>query len=264
MATSPPKTLQLSIIIVNYLTDQLILNLLVKLGGSSEIQIIIVDNSPKNTIQKKLKTSFPFVQYHFMGKNLGFANANNHGIKLAQADWILLLNSDTLTTIADLKNLLRHTQESEYLVATPRLIDKAGKVENNVGYFDSPLSSPLNWVLARPRFLNCQRALGASEVDLLTGAAMLVNKSVFDSIGLLDDLNYFMYFEDIDFSYRLFKAKIKVLYDSSVTIIHFKGASSNQNLSQKNVNYRQGLATYVKKYRGKFIQYINTNIGFFR
>ena len=86
---------------------------------------------------------------------------------------------------------------------------------------------------------------------------MLIHKSVFEKIGLLDDKKFFMYFEDIDFSYRLHKAGIKVLYCPKIKIIHLGGASSDQDTRQKNKNYQHGLQTYLNKHRGSVICWIN-------
>ena len=252
---------KLSIVIINYQTDNLVLDLLKGIKSNKLIEIILVDNSSKNTLEKKLPRRRD-LHYLFTGKNLGFSGGNNLGISKARGEWLFLLNSDTVTNNSDILRLLKTTIDEKYLVSCPKLIQPNGGVQNNIGYFDKFFTNPTNKIFVRPRLINCTDISDNTPVDLLTGTAMLIHKSVFEKIGYLDDKNFFMYFEDIDFSYRLYKAGIKVLYCPSVKIIHLGGASSNQNSTQKNKNYQHGLQTYLKKHRGIFINWINNIFHF--
>ena len=247
---------KLSIVIVNYQTDGLVLDLLRGIKSNGLIEIILVDNSPKNTLEKKLPRRED-LHYLFTGENLGFSGGNNLGISKARGEWLFLLNSDTVTNNSDILRLLKTTINEKYLVSCPKLIRPNGTVQNNIGYFDKFFTNPTNKIFARPRLINCTNISENTPVDLLTGTAMLIHKSVFEKIGYLDDKNFFMYFEDIDFSYRLYKTRIKALYCPGVKIIHLGGASSNQNSMQKNKNYQHGLQMYLKKHRGIVINYIN-------
>ena len=92
----------------------------------------------------------------------------------------------------------------------------------------------LQWLLLRA-FVR----MDIHEVDVLTGAFMLLRKTILDEIGLLDE-GFFMYGEDIDISYRIRRAGHKVIYYPHTTIIHFKGEST-QKLS----------STYVRRFTGR-------------
>lgn len=262
MANREKEIAQVSVIILNYRTDQLVLDLLKSLGNKPEIEVIVVDNSPENTLENKLKNFSG--KYYFTGRNLGFSGGNNFGIKKASAPWILLLNSDTITTSEDILKLLVITKQKGAKVAAPKLVGKDGNVQNNVGFFDSFFKHPVNWLFVRPRFINCVQVGQEQEVDLLTGATMLIQKDVFGQVGFLDDKNYFMYFEDIDFSYRLHQKGIKVLYVPQVKITHFGGGSSDLDQKQKTNNYYTGLDNYLLKFRGRVIQLLNAKIGLLR
>lgn len=263
MPDKKTKNPQLSIIILNYKTDDLILNLLSHLEKKSGVEIIIVDNSPDNILSKKIVNRSD-IRYFFIGKNLGFSGGNNFGIKRAAGDWILLLNSDTIVSTSDLLRLLLITQASHRLVAAPKLLTKSKNIQNNVGYFDGLFENPINYLFVRPRFVDCSKITSEVDVDLLTGAAMLIHRSVFNKVGLLDEERFFMYFEDIDFSLRLHKAGIKVLYVPSVQVVHLGGASSNMNTKQKNINYTSGLKAYLTKHRTFAVNYLNNIFHFFK
>jgi len=258
---SKEKNPELSIITINYQTDDLVVNLVKKLVPRLGVEIIIVDNSPTDSLHHKLSKRSD-IRYFFTGKNLGFSGGNNFGLARARGEWLLLLNSDTLVTTAEILRMLEHTRRQGYLVSAPKLIQPDGKIQNNVGYFDSFLKHPLNYLFARPRFLKCSSIKEPIQVDLLTGSAMLIHNSVFKQIGLLDEKNFFMYYEDIDFSYRLHQKGVPVLYDPDVRILHLGGASSDQDTRQKNKNYQHGLTVYLTKNRGYLYAKINNLFHF--
>ncbi len=263
MANLPEKTLPLSIVIVNFQTDDMVLQLLDDLYPNPSFEIILIDQSPENTLKPKLPKR-PDVKFTYTGKNLGFSGGNNIGIVKATGEWIMLLNSDTRTSTNDILKLLEITKHNPVLVSAPKLIQPDSTVQNNVGFFDPLFVKPINAIFARPRFPDCSKIQSEIVVDLLTGAAMMIHSSVFEKIGMLDDSNFFMYFEDIDFSQRLHSQGLRVLYVPSIKIIHHGGASSDQNKRQKNFNYQQGLKAYLIKHRGYLIYFINRIFHFFQ
>jgi len=256
MTDTREKNPELSIVIINYQTDDLVVNLVQKLVPRFGVEIIIVDNSPTDSLHHRLPKRSD-VRYFFTGKNLGFSGGNNYGLSKASGEWSFLLNSDTLVTMEDVLELLSETKKQKYLVSAPKLTQPDGKTQNNVGFFDPFLRNPINFLFVRPRFLQCSKVHEFTEVDALTGAAMMIHSSVFRRVGLLDEKNFFMYFEDLDFSYRLKKTGIKVLFNPSIEVVHFGGASSDQDTRQKNQNYQQGLSVYLKKHRGILVLWLN-------
>lgn len=87
------------------------------------------------------------------------------------------------------------------------------------------------------------------EIEVLSGAFMLLRKSVLDKIGLLDE-DYFMYGEDIDLSYRMIKAGFKNYYLADTSIIHFKGEST-----------KKGSLNYIKVFYNAMLIFSNKHIG---
>ncbi len=249
-----------TIIILNYKTDDLVMQLVNRLSPHDNWDIIVVDNSPDKSLVNRLP---PTVQYIFNGQNLGYAGGNNVGIKSANGDWILILNSDIEITIDQINSLVKEAEKTNTSVIAPVLFSKDGSVQQSVGYFDSFSKNPINYIFARPRFITAPDYENM-QVDLVTGACILVQKKVFDTIGMFDDKTFFMYFEDIDWSLRLKKAGIPILYVPSVQVVHYGGASSDQDARQKNLNYQQGLKNYIRKHRGIVIETINEICGFFK
>lgn len=249
-----------SIIILNYKTDDLVLKLIKRLSPHDNWEIVVVDNNPDKSIVQRLPSA---IQYIHTGQNLGYAGGNNVGIEKAKGEWILIANSDIEITIDQINTIVKEAEKDNNLVAAPALVSKDGLLQQSVGYFDSFSKHIINNIFARPRFITPTNSQSMN-IDLVTGACILVHKKVFDTIGMFDDKTYFMYFEDIDWSLRLKKEGIHILYVPSVRVIHYGGASSDQDARQKNVNYQQGLKNYIRKHRGVIIEKINELCGFFK
>ena len=250
-----------SMIVVNYHTPDLVLHMMSTLYGSS-LEMVIVDNSPTLELEKEL-AKYPKAIYVKNERNLGFAGGVNTGLKVANGEWLYLLNTDANTTPSDVLALMHTTQEHHALVAAPQLVKDDGSIEKNIGYFSSSLSHMLDWLLARPRFIDPHLLSIPTNVDVATGGALLVHKSVFDQIGLFDEKNFFMYFEDIDFSLRLHANKVSILYIPTVQVRHSGGGSSDQDPTIKTQNYQTSLYAYVLKHRGPFIAWLNTKLRLF-
>jgi len=279
MAILQKSNPKISIIILNYQTDELVLNLLrlidLPAGRTppkalpterrqelEDLEIIVIDNSSQNTLSKKLPRSSN-IRHFFQNKNIGFSAGNNVGIKKAKGEWILLLNSDTVTNEKEIRRLMKTCRDNNCEVGAPQLKNKEGSIQNTVGYFDSSVKHIINCIFLRPRFIKCESITENTQVDLAIGAALLVKKTVFEKVGLLDQKNFFMYFEDMDFCYRLFKHKIPILYIPKVQITHYGGESADKDKNQKNSNYQKGLNNYIKKYRGRLVLSINKLFKFF-
>lgn len=256
MAVLQEKTHELSIVMLNYHTDEYTLKLLDTLPPRKGMEIIIVDNSLHQGLEEKLPKRDD-IMYIFSGKNFGFAGGNNQGIQKAHGEWIMLLNNDTLSNTRDLFRLIEITKEAGHLVSTPRLINSDGTWQQSVGYFDPHQKNIVNHLFARPRYLD-KDVKKKCEIDFAHFTAILLHRSVFKTVGLLDDSTYFMYFEDIDFCQEMKKKNISILYVPEITLTHFGGASSDLDKKQKNINYTTSLRRYLEKHRGSLISDLNS------
>ncbi len=264
MATIQKRDPQISVIILNYNTDEMTLNLLKSLGTDSDYEIILINNSEQNTLENTVKKRFSNVRYFFLGKNVGFAGGVSYGIERAIGEWIAILNSDTEVNENALQKLVAIAVKEQFQITAPKIFYKNGTVQNNVGNFDRILQHPISWLLARPRFIDCSSVDRNKSVDFATAACLVIHSSVFRTIGMFDAENFFMYFEDVDFSYRLYKKHISILFVPEVSIIHYEGASANQIPAMKNLRYSKGLFNYIKKHRGILVATLNNLLKLFQ
>lgn len=184
-------------------------------------QVIVVDNGSENDSACRLKNRFPSLQLIETGQNLGFAAGCNIGIRHAleqRADFVWLLNNDTIVDPQALQCLLEKARADQRLAAVGSAI-----------YFMEEPQQVQAWGGGRVNFwLGRSRHFLApvpdDAVDFITGASMLVSREALRSVGLLDE-QFFMYWEDADFCFRLRKTKWKLAVAGGSKIWH-KGSSS--------------------------------------
>jgi GT2 family glycosyltransferase len=260
MATTPQTSPFLSIIILNYHTDEMTYQLVKKMEKGDDVEVVLVDNSSSKNLEDKSKL-LNHTKYVNPGSNLGFAGGVNLGIKKSRGEWIFLLNSDANTDINTIKKLIKHCEKQNMKVATTKLVDESGKIEKNVGFFSNFFENPINYLFLRPRFVLPSKDI---KVHIVTGGALLLHRSIVEKIGLLDDKLFFMYFEDMDYSLRLYKARVLILYVPSCIIGHIGGGSSDKNSAQKKQIYLTSLNNYLLKHRGPFFVWLNNFFHFLR
>ncbi|HEY0030950.1 MAG TPA: glycosyltransferase [Bacteroidia bacterium] len=239
--------MKLTVIIVNYNVQHFLEQCLHSVRKASEnvaSEVFVVDNNSVDGSMAMVKQKFPEVQLIENKKNTGFSFANNQAMRIAKGEYILLLNPDTVVEEDTFEKVVA------FMDAHPEAGGLGVKMLDGKGNFlpESKRGLPTPSVafykifgLARlfPRskifgkyhlgFLDKDKT---HEVEILSGAFMLMRKAVLDKIGLLDE-TFFMYGEDIDLSYRIILGGYKNYYFPETRIIHYKGESTKKS----SVNY---------------------------
>jgi GT2 family glycosyltransferase len=188
-------------------------------------EIYVVDNNSGDDIEERLK-KYPEVHFIQSGDNLGFAEGNNIGIRKAlktDADFIFILNPDAVVTKDTIAEILQGMEKYDAQIANPKIYFPDSKIF----WFAGKVFDKAN-VLGSHRGVD-QEDEGqfdeAIEMDDVTGAALMVERKVFEKIGLLDP-KYFMYYEDLDFAWRAKKAGFKIMYLPKALVYHANAKSS--------------------------------------
>lgn len=260
--TSP---MLLSVIIVNfnvkYFLEQCLLSLENALKGI-DAEVWVIDNCSTDGSAEFFKDRFPKVQFVWNDKNVGFGKANNQILDRVTGEYVLFLNPDTLLPENGLHHCLEYLMQHKTVGALGvRMIDGSGQYlpESKRG-FPSPLTSffklsgfaalfPRSKWFAR-YYLGHLSETQTNEVDVLAGACLFVSRKALEITKGFDEA-FFMYGEDVDLSYRIQLAGFKNVYFPDVTIMHFKGESTQKG-SLKYVQLFYGAMTlFVKKHYGK-------------
>lgn len=230
--------MDVSIIIVNYNTRELLkdcLNSVFAKTSELNYEVIVVDNASFDNSSNMVKTEFPQVKLIESKENLGFGKGNNLGIKEAKGKYVFLLNSDCELKNNAIKILFNFMEKHPECGASGgNLYDKNNNYNAALG-----LQSPLfEWAITHSvlQFIfpkkykyikgyqkNFDRTK-TGEVGFITGADLMIKKSVFDEIGAFDPI-FFMYFEETELQWRINKAGYKIFFVPESEIYHFEGGS---------------------------------------
>ena len=207
--------------------------------GSEHVEVWVVDNNSEDGSEALIKANFPWVHWIQNAENVGFAKANNIALRKSKGRHLLLQNPDTVLTEVTLWNCWQAMESDSKLGALGvRMLDGRGHFlrESKRG-LPTPLTAFFKLTGLAVLFPRHPRIAAYHlghlhpkkdhDVAILAGAFMWVRAKVAQEIGLLDE-RYFMYGEDIDWSYRILRAGYRNRYLGSNPIIHFKGESTQK------------------------------------
>ncbi|HRZ20585.1 MAG TPA: glycosyltransferase family 2 protein, partial [Bacteroidales bacterium] len=239
--------MKLSVIIVNYnvkyFLEQCLLSVRKALAGLQG-EVFVVDNNSVDSSAEMVREKFPEVVLLENSENVGFARANNMAIRRSKGEYVLLLNPDTVVEDDTFGKIIGFMDSQPQAGALGvKMVDGKGRFlpESKRG-LPTP-SVAFYKIFGLSRLFPGSRRFGRyhlgyldrdqiHEVEILSGAFMLIRREALDKVGLLDEA-FFMYGEDIDLSYRIIKAGYKNVYFPHTRIIHYKGESTKKS----SVNY---------------------------
>lgn len=252
----PPAPPALSIIIVSYNARADLERCLASLAENpptASHEVIVVDNASADHSADAARGRG--VRVIETGANLGFARANNIGIRASRGTTVLLLNSDAIVPAAAIDDLLRVLEDRpEIAIVGPRLVDGEGHPELSFGRMIGPFTE---WRQKRLVHGNDRRdpAISATVdrmtrqeqiVDWVSGACLLVRRAAADRAGLFDE-RFFLYTEDVDFCASVRATGGKVLFWPAVEVVHLRGRSGTSAPDETYRAYsRSRLAFYEK------------------
>ncbi|ETY72718.1 hypothetical protein LFAB_16125 [Lactiplantibacillus fabifermentans T30PCM01] len=205
----------------------------------SDVQIVVVDNnSSDKTLQIVGMISSKHIIVVELHENIGFARANNIGVRHATGDYILFLNPDAYFIESGIKKLERQLNDEVGLVGC-KLLDSHRKLQPSMFMFDKPINIVIEqFQLGRifPESLKqnfvpyLSKHEKKSEADWLVGAFLLLTAEDCAQIsGFSTD--YFLYAEDMDIAFKVHMLGKKVVFAPDYSIVHIGGSSERQDLS---------------------------------
>lgn len=254
---------ELSVVIVNYNSIEFTLSCLFSLydsNGNVDTEVIVVDNCSHDDNLNSITAQYPQTRLIINKKNIGFASACNKGLRRANGKFILLLNPDTFLPPDSLRSCINYlTIHEDIGLLSPKLIRPDGSLDWACRRtFPRPNDLILRMLYLDRLFPNSEYfsryALTysdpnqATEVDCVSGAFMLARREALNDVGLLDE-QFFLYFEDLDWSYRFRLKGWKVLYYPNVKVLHYKrGSTKRDELFAIREFYRALYQGYFKYY----------------
>ena len=237
---------RLIIIVVNYRTPHLVIDCLESLVDEIEpgMKVMVSENGSGDDSAKVINAAIEankwggWASVKLIEPNAGFSVGNNFIIRseLALAEpplYFMLLNPDTVVrpgAIRALMDFMDHRPDVG--IAGGQLEDPSGEIQVSSHRFPNPVGqlaegarlSLIDKVLWR--CVDRQPSKDApEESDWVSGAAMIIRRPVFESVGLLDEA-YFLYFDEVDFCWRARRAGWRVFFVPASRIVHLEGVAT--------------------------------------
>jgi GT2 family glycosyltransferase len=254
--------MKLSVIIVNYnvkaYLEQCLRSVEEALRGM-EGDIHVVDNLSTDGSVEMVRALFPQAKLIANRENVGFSRANNQAIRASDAEYVVLLNPDTVVGEDVFRKAVdfmdRDTKVGglgvKMIDGTGRFLpeSKRGLPTPGVAFFKI---TGLARLFPRSKLFG-RYHLGhlpeneAAPIEILSGACMFLRKSTLDRVGLLDE-SFFMYGEDIDLSYRITLGGYVNWYLPEARIIHYKGESTKKSSVNYVFVFYNAMAIFARKH----------------
>lgn len=254
--------MDLSVIIVSFNTKGLLDACLQSVCASHGVsfEVIVVDNASADESAALVAHKYPKIHLVENKSNVGFAKANNQGMKAARGEYFLLLNSDTTVFPETFEKLVAYarSRNGESVIGCQTL-NSHGVIQPSAGYYPSLLRVFL-WTtflddiglhyIIHPYHVEDRTFFTKDQVvDWVQGACMLIPKQVYENVGGLDE-DIFMYGEDVEYGKRVKDSGFNVLFCADIRIIHIGQGSSGKRPILALVGEFQGLTSIYRKHRG--------------
>jgi hypothetical protein len=250
--------MDLSIIIVNWNTRDLLAQCLQSVYDTVQglaFEVFVVDNASTDGSADMVRGRFPGVQLIENAENVGFARANNQAMSSTTGRHILLLNPDTIVPPDAVSALSRCLDANPQAgVVGPQLLNMDGSLQESWAQFPGLVSEvPVlgRRLTQKPRGFKpaAGDAPSAWLVDWVSGACFMVKRAVLDSVGDFDE-SYWLYTEETDWCYRIWRAGWEVLFLPQVQIIHIARAASKQLYVRTFLQYHRSRFQFVRQHGG--------------
>jgi GT2 family glycosyltransferase len=185
-------------------------------------EVLVVDNGSTDGSAGFVTESYPQVVLVRNERNLGFATANNRGLRKATGDLLVLLNNDTEVHPGWLRALVNTASEPGVGIVGAKALYPDGKLQHAGGYVGKRGAASHH---------GYQEPDGGQfdqtrDVDFVTGASLAITRKALETVGELDEGFAPIYYEDLDWCYRARAAGLRVVYQPQAKLVHHESATT--------------------------------------
>ncbi|MBO67831.1 MAG: hypothetical protein CL398_05915 [Acidiferrobacteraceae bacterium] len=252
-----------SIVVVNHNSGPLLKACITSvLASDISMEIIVVDNASVDDSATFLASlsSRHRLNVIYNEENLGFSKAINQGVRFSEGQYIVILNPDCLIyphTVGSLLQIL--LQDPSSAIVGGLVFNFDGSEQQGCRRREPTIlrslrkALPFQFKRARPDAIDMKNEpLPSKEiyVDAVSGAFLIIRKSIFVDIGGMDE-RFFLHFEDLDLCHRVRTAGWRVIFSPDVSIFHYQGGSiSTLNVS---IEKHKSMYRYQRKHHAKSV-----------
>ena len=207
-----------------------------------DFETIIIDNASQDSDYKWVKEAYPDIIFKRLDKNYGFSPAVNEGIKMAQGEYVLLLNNDTVVEKDFISQLMKAIEQDEHIfgVSSKMIAYQNHDIMDDAG----DEYTVLGWAYKIGDGKSVKQFTKEKKVFSACAGAALYRKKVFDEMGLFDE-DFFAYMEDVDVSYRARIYGYYNIYCPEAKVYHIGSATSGSKYNDFKVRLAARNNVYV-------------------
>jgi GT2 family glycosyltransferase len=252
----------LSIIIVSYNSSSYLkdcIDSLLKYRPLFQFEIIVVDNASTDDSVHLVEKNYPYARLIINKRNMGFAAANNIAIRKSNSKYLLLINSDCEVYENSIQAMVSYMEDNAGTgIVGPKIKNTDGSIQLSCrkfpSFFDAGMHTLLHNIAPDNRFSRRYKLAEIErsapvEVDWVSGSCILIRRKSLDDTGLMDE-RYFMYVEDTDLCFQMWKKGWKVIYNPYSEILHHIGGSTRSGEVSSSVRMQKSaLYFFWKNYK---------------
>lgn len=229
-------------------------------AGDLRYEVFVVDNASSDDTDIQIYRNFPNVRLILNERNVGFARANNQAILLSRGRYVFVTNPDIVVRPHALQRMVEYLDaHPDVGVAACRLEYPDGSLQLSCRSFPTLASFLIRGLPLPERWKSESRVMRqymlsdwdhstAREVDWCLGSCLLVRRETIESVGGMDS-RFFLYYEDIDWCYRIRRAGWKIAYLPDVSMIHFyRRASASRVPNRLTFHHLASAAMFFAKF----------------
>lgn len=239
---------KVSVITVNYhqreVTGELLRSL--KAAGYPNLEVILVDNESDGQDRPFYDDQFPGIIYLHDQENLGFAGGNNRGIDAASGEFLFFINNDTEICPELIPHLVRGFDSPTVGALSPviRYAEDPGRIQF-AGY------TRIHSLTGRNKAIKSPQPQSWTETPYFHGAAVMIPKVVIEQVGKMPE-EYFLYYEELDWSALIRKQGFKIKVAQDVSILHKESISTGKNSPLKCYYQTRNRVRFMKRHSSSF------------
>ena len=261
LQTTGEMNTKVSIVIITKDTKELLKGLLNSIKNDLSLQpyvgkIIIIDNASADATEEVIREKFPAVVYVKNERNMGFAFSANKGTSLAEDEYILFLNSDTVLMRGELEKMVCFMDNNaDVAICGPQLVYPDMKLQRSFAAVPSLARELIPLRKNRGQGLSVRGQRPDSlihdsrtfDVGSLIGAAILVRRTTLKALNGFDE-RFFFFLEETDLCVRVWQAGRKVVFFPEARIIHLQGKTVRKSWISGRIEYNISLHKFIKKH----------------
>jgi GT2 family glycosyltransferase len=252
---------RIAVVILNFNTRQFLEKFLPSVCRSryDNLEILVADNASKDDSVAFVRANYPQIRVIELQENHGFTGGYNRALKLVEADYYVLLNSDVEVGDDWLEPMVAMAEANQHIAAIqPKLLAYHERENFEYAGASGGFIDAYGFPFCRGRiFNNLEKDAGqyddAAQVFWASGAALFVRADLYHAAGGLDE-DFFAHMEEIDLCWRLQNAGHEIWVCPESVVYHVGGGTLQKSNPRKTYyNFRNGLILLLKNLPSKKI-----------